>query len=80
MGIISSENRKVFAKRTKSFLWRLGGYIAVAWLDCVAMNIGLFDLPAPVVAIMALAIGEVTKYININLPEIRNAKNGTATK
>lgn len=64
MKIISQENLKELKKRAKSFAWRLGAYIVVSALAFVADNLGLVELPASVVAIATLVIGEITKQIN----------------
>ena len=64
-------NKEVFINRTKSFLWRLGAYIIVAVSAFLVDNLGLFGLPAAVVAIIALVVGEVTKYLNVDLIKLK---------
>lgn len=71
---MTEKNKTILVKRTKSFLWRLGGVSAVAILNFIADQIGLFDLPILVVGIIGLVIGEVTKYLNVNLPKLRAEK------
>ena len=53
-----------FIHRLKSFAWRLGAYLAVAGLVWIADNIGLLDLPPYLATIIALVIGEITKFLN----------------
>ncbi len=50
--------------RLKSFAWRLGAYIIVAALAWISNNLGLLELPAYMTTIIALIIGEITKYLN----------------
>jgi len=54
----------VFAKRFKSFLWRVMGMVAVAGVDFLAVNLELFNLSPEVVVVAGLVLGEVTKYYN----------------
>ena len=68
---MKEKNKTILVKRTKSFIWRLGAVCAIAILNFIANQIGLFDLPVLVVGIIGLVIGEVTKYLNVNLPKIR---------
>ncbi len=56
--------------RVKSFIWRLGGVMAIAGLDWVANNLGLFNLDPMWITIIGLVVGEGTKFINSNLPKI----------
>jgi len=63
---MTSENKAIFIKRFKSFVWRLGGIIAIAVLDLIAETIGLFDLTPGVVVVVGLIVGEITKYLNTN--------------
>ena len=55
---------EVFIKRLKSFLWRLGGAIVTFTLLWISKNIGLLELPLWIQGIVALAIGEITKWWN----------------
>lgn len=50
--------------RLKSFAWRLGAYLVVAGLTWIADNLGLLELPPYIATIIALVLGEVTKYLN----------------
>lgn len=68
---MTSENKQVLINRTKSYLWRLGGVCAIATLNFIADQIGLFDLPYWAVGLLGLGVGEATKYFNIDLPELR---------
>lgn len=58
-------------KRTESFAWRLSGMIVVAilaWLvdpeTVEAIREAGIHIPASVVAIASLVVGEITKYLN----------------
>lgn len=63
---MTPENKIIFNKRFRSFLWRLGGIIAVAILNLIADTIGLFDLAPSAVVVVGLIVGEITKYVNTN--------------
>lgn len=52
--------------RLKSFAWRGGCYAVVALLDFAGKNLGDFQLPPVVVTLIALVLGETTKWINNN--------------
>jgi len=69
---MTKENKEVLVKRLKSFLWRLGAYVAVAVIGFLINNLELVNLPPTVVAVVALILGEITKYIKVNLPELRS--------
>jgi len=56
--------KQEFIKRFKSFLWRLGSMIAVAWLAFIADNLDLFSLEPQVQVIIALVLSEITKVLN----------------
>ena len=51
-------------KRLKSFAWRLGCTVAVAGLSWTMNNLGLLELPPWSVALVGLALGEATKWVN----------------
>lgn len=71
---MTKETKEVLKKRVVSFLWRLAGMVAVAVLNFIATQLSLFNLPPSVVGIISLIVGEITKYINVNLPELKKAK------
>lgn len=75
--MISGENEKVLINRFKSFIWRLGGYIATVILAFIAEHLGLLDIPEVLVVIITLVVGEITKYINVNLPELKRLSEKT---
>lgn len=56
--------KEQYIKRLKSFAWRLGAYIVVAALAWIAKNLGDLGLPASITAILALILGEITKFLN----------------
>jgi len=64
MKIISEQNKAILIKRSKSFIWRLGGMLAIALLDFVGGQLGLFNLPPEVVGVVGLILSEVTKQLN----------------
>jgi len=64
MTIISNQNKAILIKRSKSFIWRLGGMLAIALLDFVGGQLGLFNLPPEVVVVVGLILSEVTKQLN----------------
>ena len=72
--LISKETKKVLVKRFKSLLWRTGAYVVVVILNYVATNLELFNLPPEAIVAIAFVAGEITKYINKNLPELKKAK------
>ena len=58
---------EIFKKRLVSFIWRLGGMIAVVVLEQVSeFALGLGLTPASTV-VVGLIVGEVTKFINVNI-------------
>jgi len=51
-------------KRIKSFAWRLGAYVAVSALGFIVDNLAGFGVPQNIIVIVALIVGEITKYLN----------------
>jgi hypothetical protein len=51
-------------KRVKSFAWRLGMATAVFAAEWISVNAGTSGLPTIATGILALAAGEVSKYLN----------------
>lgn len=51
-------------KRLKSFAWRLGMATLVFSLEYISVNVGMLDLPIWLTGVIALAAGEVSKYLN----------------
>jgi len=66
---MNEENKQILIHRSKSFIWRLGAYIAVAVLGFIADNLGLLEISPFAMTLTALIIGEITKYLNTNLPK-----------
>ena len=64
---MNEENKQIFLKRTKSFLWRIGMMGIVAGIDFIAVNLNLFDMPLEVVGVLGLILGEISKEINNKL-------------
>jgi hypothetical protein len=54
-------------KRLKSFAWRLGAFAVLGVLGVITDSINDLGLPEIAVAILALILGEVTKYANNKL-------------
>lgn len=72
---MTEENKEILIRRAKSFLWRLGGYIVAATLTFIVEQLGLLAIPEVLTVIITLVIGELTKYINVNLPELEEKRN-----
>ena len=68
---LSEASKRVLVQRLKSFAWRAGGMFAVATVEFLADNIGLFELPPSVIVVVGLMLGELTKFIKVNLPQLR---------
>lgn len=61
---MSPENKDILIKRLKSFAWRLGVYAAITGLAFVSDNLDLLHLSPMVTTVVALIVGEATKYLN----------------
>lgn len=61
-----AERRFPVLKRIKSFLWRGAAYLFVAFLAWAASpeNLDILQLSPTTTAIIALILGEITKYYN----------------
>ena len=53
-----------FVKRLKSFTWRLGMAIIAFGVAWTAENLQLLDLSTQVTVVLALILGELSKYLN----------------
>lgn len=71
MAILSAQNKKVLKNRFKSFLWRAGMILVALVIDFILANLELLNLSSEVVVVIGLVLGEVSKYLNVNLPELR---------
>lgn len=60
--------------RAQSYLWRAAGMLGILFLEYVTANIGLLDLPPLIVTLIGLFAGEVTKFINVNIPQLKKAR------
>ena len=69
---MSEELKKVLISRLKSFAWRLGAYIVVAFLAWVVDTLTALGISPSTVAVIALVVGEITKFINMNVPELKS--------
>ena len=61
---ISPANRDILKKRFFSFVWRGGVIVAVAGLNFLLDNVGLFEFNPQVVVFAGLVISEITKWLN----------------
>ena len=68
---MSEITKQIIISRLKSFAWRLGGYIVVALLAFLLDTLKVLEVSPTIIAVVALIVGEITKFININLPEIK---------
>lgn len=51
-------------KRVKSFSWRLGMATIAFSVEWMMANLGILDLSPMITGVLALALGEVSKYLN----------------
>ena len=61
---ISNFVESAFFKRLKSFLWRFASYMFVVALAWLTENIGMLELSPFATTVVALVLGEITKYFN----------------
>lgn len=61
---MSAENKAILINRLKSLSWRVGMMLGAVLVDFAIANIGLFNMPDGVVAVLGLVLGEVSKYLN----------------
>ena len=54
----------VFKKRTKSFIWRLGGMIFAMLLQFLSENLSILPISNQLTIVLGLIIGELTKQLN----------------
>jgi hypothetical protein len=71
---MKEETKQIIISRAKSFAWRLGGYILVAFLAWVLDTLTTIGINPAIITVVALLVGEITKFVNINLPQIRANK------
>lgn len=58
------KDKEQLIKRLKALGWSLGTMVAVAVLDWLADNLGLFNLPNEVTVILGLILAQITKALN----------------
>ena len=61
---MTEENKTILTHRVKSFLWRFGSYVLVSVIGLVLDNLSLLELDPKIVTVVALVLGEVTKWLN----------------
>jgi hypothetical protein len=61
---MTQETKVQLFKRLKSFAWRVGAYIVVAGLSAMIDMLGIMQIDPAIIAVAALIVGEITKYIN----------------
>ena len=71
---MSEYTKEIIIKRFKSFLWRLFGYGIAGFLAFVLDALQILELSPEIIAVVGLVFGEVTKYLNVNLPEMKKAQ------
>lgn len=67
--------KQVLESRIKSFLWRLGSFLVIAGLNWISKDITNSGLDPAWVTIIGLAAGELTKFLNTNLPWLKTQIN-----
>lgn len=72
---MSEITKQIIISRLKSFAWRLGGYIVVALLAWILDTLKVLEVSPTIITVVALIVGEITKFINANLPEIKANNN-----
>jgi hypothetical protein len=63
---------EVLVSRVKSFSWRLAGFLVVAGLNWLSQDVVNWGLSPMWVGVVGLVIGEITKYLNDNVPWIQS--------
>ena len=71
INMISQVVKEKLKHRFISLLWRAGGMFAIMVLEYITTNIGLLDLYPLATILIGLCVGEITKFLNVNLKEIR---------
>lgn len=71
---MTPENKVVFVNRLKSLLWRTGMMVLAIGLKFALENLGLLELNPSVVTVLGLVLGEISKYINIQIQVAKAAK------
>jgi len=51
-------------KRMKSLYWRLGGMMTAEILAVLPLLLADFNVPQPIIIVVGLVIGEITKFLN----------------
>jgi hypothetical protein len=63
--------KQVLEARIKSFVWRLGAVLVAAALNWLTTEITTWHLSPEWVTLAGLLLGELTKYLNSNVPWLR---------
>lgn len=71
MAILSKQNKVILSNRFKSLLWRLGAMAVAILIQFIIVNLELLSIPAELTLLIGLILGEVSKYLNIDLPKSR---------
>ena len=69
---MTEEVKVILKKRFFSFLWKLGAMILTYFIAFVMANIDMFGLPVLVTTIIGLIASEVTKFLGVNLPKLKD--------
>lgn len=59
--------KSIIVSRLKSLAWRIGGMAVVFGINWVANNLGMFNLSPTLTILAGLVLGEITKFINVQL-------------
>ena len=68
---ISPASKIILLRRFKSLAWRAGAMLAIMLVDWTIQNLGLFDMPNSVSIVLGLMLGELSKFLNTNLKELK---------
>ena len=71
--MISEAYKEELANRFKSLLWKILGMAISVVLAFILDEVELMSLPIEVVALVGLVISEITKFIYVSFPKLKEA-------
>ena len=71
---MTEEIKEIIIKRFKSLIWRIGGYAFAGCLAFILDALKILELSPQIIAIIGLVFGEITKYLNVNIPQLKARK------
>ena len=71
--MISEAYKKELVNRFKSLLWKILGMAISAILAFILNEVKLMSLPIEVVALIGLIISEITKFLYVSFPKLKEA-------